>query len=85
MPPWDNEEAQTNQSVSTWYGKIKPRVCGPNPTPQVLQQQIMYKPRMQKHAVKAHATATREDNKERHKILQTQDSNHAKVRALKYL
>ena len=45
MPPRDNEETQPSQSVSAWYGKVKPRVCTPNPTPQVLQQQVMYKPR----------------------------------------
>ena len=46
----------------------------------------MYKPRKQNRAkVKAPATATREDDKECHKILQSQDSYHAKVKALKYL
>ena len=46
----------------------------------------MYKPRKQKCAkVKAPATATQEDEKEYHKILQHQDSYHTKVKALKYL
>ena len=54
MPPRDNEETQPNQSVSTWYGKIKPRVCTLDPTPQVLQQQVMYTPRAK---VKAPSTA----------------------------
>ena len=86
MPPRDNEETQPCQSVSAWYGKIKPGVCNPDPTPQVLQQQVLYKPRKQKRAkVKAPTTATREDDKECHKILQSQDSYHAKVKALKYL
>ena len=57
--PGDNEETQPSQSVSAWYGKVKPRVCTPNPTPQVLQQQVMYKPRKQKSAkVTAPTTAT---------------------------
>ena len=44
-------------------------MCNPNPNPQVLQQQVMYKPRKQKHAkVKAPAAATREDDKECHKL-----------------
>ena len=68
-------------SLSAWYGKVKPRVCTPNPTPQVLQQQVMYKPRKQNPAkVKARATATQEDDKECHKILQRHDSYHTKVR-----
>ena len=50
MPPGVNEETQLSQCVSAWYGKVKPRVCTPNPTPQVLQQQVMYKPRKQKRA-----------------------------------
>ena len=71
MPPRDNEATQPSQSVSAWYGKVKPWVCTPNPTPQVLQQQVMYKPWKQKHAkVKAPTTATQEDDKECHKILQ---------------
>ena len=71
MPPRDNEATPPSWSVSAWYGKVKPRVSTPNPTPQVLQQQVMCKPRKQKHAkVKALATATREDDKECHKILQ---------------
>ena len=41
MPPRDNEETRPGQSVSAWYGKVKPRLCMPNPTPQVLQQQVM--------------------------------------------
>ena len=54
--------------------------------PPHLQRQVMYKPWKQKCAkVKAPATATREDDKECHKILQSQDSYHAKVKALKYL
>ena len=58
-----------SQSVSAWYGEIKPRVCTPDPTPQVLQQQVMYKPRKQKRAkVEAPATATQEDDKECHKF-----------------
>ena len=86
MPPRDNEETQPDESVSAWYGKIKPRVCNPDLTAQVLQQQVMYKPRKQKRAkVKARATATREDDKECHKILQSQDLYHAKVKALKHL
>ena len=86
MPPRDNEETQPSQSVGAWCGKIKPRVRNPGPTPQVLQQQLMYEPRKQKRAkLKARATATREDDKECHKILQSQDSYHAKVKALKYL
>ena len=86
MPPRDNEATQPSQSVSAWYGKVKPRVCTSNPTPQVLQQQVMYKPRKQKRAkVKAPATATQEDDQECHKILQRQDSYHTKVKALKYL
>ena len=86
MPPRDNEETQPSQSVSAWYGKVKPRVCTPNPNPQVLQQQVTYKPRKQKHAkVKAPATTNQEDDKECHKILQRQDSYHTKVKALKYL
>ena len=71
MPPRDNEATQPSQSSSAWYGKVKPGVCTPNPTPQVLQQQVMYKPRKQKRAkVKAPTTATQEDDKECHKILQ---------------
>ena len=27
MPPKDNEATQPCQSVSAWYGKVKPRVC----------------------------------------------------------
>ena len=46
----------------------------------------MYKPRKQKRAkVKAPPTVTWQDDKECHKILQSQDSYHAKVKALKYL
>ena len=61
MSPRDNEATQPSQPVSAWYGKVKPRVCMPNPTPQVLQQQVMYKPRKQKRAkVKAPATATQD-------------------------
>ena len=46
----------------------------------------MYKPQKQKRAkVKAPATATHEDDKECHKILQRQDSYYTKVKALKYL
>ena len=72
--------------VSAWYGKVKPRVCTPNPTPQVLQQQVMYKPRKQKRGkVKAPTTATQEDDKECYKILRRQDSYYTKVKALKYL
>ena len=86
MPPRDNVETQPSQSVSAWYGKVKPRVCTLNPTPQVLQQQVMYKPRKQKRAkVKAPTTVTQEDDKEYHKILQRQDSYHAKVKVLQYL
>ena len=90
MPPRDNEETQPSQSVSqfvsAWYGMVKPRVCTPNRTPQVLQQQVTYEPRKQKRAkVKAPTTATREDDKEHYKILQRQDSYHPKVKALKYL
>ena len=86
MPPRDNEKTQPSQSMSAWYGKVKPRVCTPNPTPQVLQQQVMYEPWKQKHAkVKAPTKATQEDVKEYHKILQRQDSYHTKVKALKYL
>ena len=33
----------------------------------------------------SHTMFTREDDKECHKILQSQDSYHAKVKALKYL
>ena len=66
--------------------KVKPRVWTPNPTPQVLQQQVMYKPRKQTRAiVKAPTTAIQEGDKEYHKILQCQDSYHTKVKALKYL
>ena len=84
MPPRDNEATQPNRSVSTWYGKVKPRVCTPNTTPQVLQQQVMYKFRKQKRSkVKAPATATHEDDKECHKILQRQDSYHTQVKARK--
>ena len=54
MPPRDNEATQPSQSVSAWYGKVKPRVCTPNPTPQVLQQQVMYKPRQQKQQNSRH-------------------------------
>ena len=58
----------------------------PNPTPQVLQQQVMYKPRRQKRAkVKVPATTTQEDDKGCHTILQRQDSYHTKVKPLKYL
>ena len=86
LPPRDNENTQPSQSVSAWYGKVKLKVCMPNPTPQVLQQQVMYKPWKQKRVkVKAPTTATQEDDKEYHKILQRQDSYHAKVKALKYL
>ena len=86
MPPRDNEETQPSQSVGTWYGRIKPRVCTPDPTPQVLQQQVLCKPMTQKCAkVKAPSTAAREDDKECHKILQSEDSYHAKLKALKYL
>ena len=42
MPPRDNKETLRNQSVSAWYGKIKPRVCNPDPTPQALQKPILY-------------------------------------------
>ena len=46
----------------------------------------MYKPRKQKCAkVKAPTTATQQDDKEYHKILQRQDSYHTKVKVLKYL
>ena len=86
LPPRDNEETQPSRYVSAWYGKVKPRVCTPNPTPQVLQQQVLCKPRKQKCAkVKAPTTATQKDDKECHKILQGQDSYHTKVKALKYL
>ena len=86
MPPRDSEATEPGQSASAWYGKVKPRVCTPNPTPQVLQQQVMYIPRKQKFAkVKAPATATHEDDQECQKILQRQDSCHTKVKALKYL
>ena len=86
MPPRDNEKTQPGQFASAWYGKVKPRVCTPNPTPQVLQQQVMYMPRKQKRAkVKAPTTATQEDDKECHKTLQRQDSYHTKVKAPKYL
>ena len=86
MPPRDNKATQPNQSISAWYGKVKPRVCTPHPTPQVLQQQVMYKLRKQKRAkVKAPTTVTQEDDKECHKILQRKDSYHTKVKALKYL
>ena len=74
MPPRDNEATQPSQAVSAWYGKVKPRVYVPNPIPQVLQQQVIYKPRKQKCAkVKAPATTTQEDDKECHEILQRQD------------
>ena len=47
---------------------------------------VMYKPRKQKRAkVKAPTTATQEDDKECHKILQRQHSYHTKVKALKCL
>ena len=53
------------------------------PTPQVLQQQVMCKARKQTRAkVKAPTTATQEDDKECHKILQRQHSYHTKVKAL---
>ena len=85
MPPRDNEETQPSQSVSAWYGKVKPRMCTSNPTPQVLRQQVMHKPRKQKRAkVKAPAMATQEDDQECHKILQRRDSYHTKMKALKY-
>ena len=85
---WSKKKKETrpSQSASAWYGKVKPRVCTPNPTPQVLQQQVMYKPRNQSRAkVKAPTTAIQEHDKEYHKILQRQDSYHTKVKVLKYL
>ena len=72
MPPGDNEETQPSHSSSAWYGKVKPGVCTPNSTPQVLQQQVLYKPRKRAKA-KAPTTATQEDDKECHKILQRPD------------
>ena len=91
-PPRDNEEALPTQSDSAWYGKVNRRVCTPNPTPQVLQQQVMYTSKdlnlniKQKRAkVKAPTTATREDDKECHKILQRQVSYQTKLKALTYV
>ena len=86
MPPGDNEATQPIQSIWEWRGKVKARVCTPNPTPQVLQQQVMYKPWTQKRAkVKPAGTATHAADKQCHKILRRQDSYHIKVKALKYL
>ena len=49
----------------------------------MLQQQIISKPRKQKHAtVKAPITAAEEVDKECHKILQHRDSYHTKLKAL---
>ena len=50
MPRRDNEEPHPSQSASAWYGKVKPKVCASNFTPQGLQQQVMHKPRKQKCA-----------------------------------
>ena len=64
----------------------KPRVCTLDPNPQVLVQQVLYKPSKQKHPkVKRIVSATQSSNKECHKILQSEDSCYTKVKALKYL
>ena len=49
MPPRKEAETKPSQSVSAWYGKLKPRVCTPDPSPQVLQQQVRYNPRKKKN------------------------------------
>ena len=44
-PPRDETETQPSQSISAWFSKIKPRVCSPDPNPQVLhlQVQVLYR------------------------------------------
>ena len=82
MPPGDHTGTQPNQSVSACYGKITPRTCQPDPTPQVLRQQVMYQPKEKKpKKVKAPTTATQGGDQEYHKILQREDSYHTKVKA----
>ena len=86
MPPRDEAETQPSQSISAWYGKIKPRVCAPNPSPQALQQQVLYKPSKQKHAkVKDPVSVTHTRDKECHRTLHSDNSYYTKVKALNYL
>ena len=75
MPPRDEAETQPSQSVSAWYGNVKPRVCTLDPSPQALPQQVLYKLGKQKRAkVKKPVLATHTSDKECHGILQGEDS-----------
>ena len=71
MPPRDEVETQPSQSVGAWYGKIKPRECTPDASPQALQQHVLYKTGEQKRAnVKKPVSATHTGDKDCHRILQ---------------
>ena len=86
MPPREEEETKPSQSIKAWYGELKPRMCTPDPNPQLLQQHVMHHPKKNKKSkIKQPVLAAPPRTQEYHRSLKGGETYHNKVKALKYL